>query len=133
MYHRLFIILSVIICANWATSPIYAGPKEHMVFAATAPGAATQISQKATQANSDQVENWPRTLETAVSAILAGMKAKDKRILKSFQKEDLIRYHFGWGTGIRNSMGLWRGNEALMRSCAKKIVKIAFTRTRPPW
>jgi len=92
-----------------------------MVFAATAPGAATQISQKATQANSDQVENWPRTLETAVSAILAGMKAKDKRILKSFQKEDLIRYHFGWGTGIRNSMGLWRGNEALMRSCAKKI------------
>jgi len=94
-----------------------------MVFAATAPGAATQISQKATQANSDQVENWPRTLETAVSAILAGMKAKDKRILKSFQKEDLIRYHFGWGTGIRNSMGLWRGNEALMRSCAKKIGK----------
>jgi hypothetical protein len=30
---------------------------------------------------------------------------------------DLIRFHHGWGTGIRNAFGLWGGNRALLDSC----------------
>ncbi len=33
------------------------------------------------------------------------------------KKRDLILFHHRWGTGIRNSLGLWRGNEKLLASC----------------
>ncbi len=59
---------------------------------------------------------WPKTLDATVEDILAGMSAEDKKIIRSLEKEQLIQYHHGWGTDIRNEYGLWRGNEALMVS-----------------
>jgi hypothetical protein len=40
-----------------------------------------------------------------------------KKTVKETPREDLIKYHHGWGTGIRNNFGLWRGNNSLMQSC----------------
>jgi hypothetical protein len=36
------------------------------------------------------------------------------------RKDSLIELHHGWGTGIRNGFGLWRGNTGLQASCAKE-------------
>lgn len=42
-----------------------------------------------------------------------------KMTVRSTPKDELILFHHGWGTGIRNAFGLWKGNAALMRSCAE--------------
>ena len=64
----------------------------------------------------NEAEKWPSTLEEAVSTIVAELSGKDTETLCRTKKEDLILYHHGWGTGIRNSFGLWGGNKALLRS-----------------
>jgi len=70
--------------------------------------------------NSDQIDirqtkQWPKTVKEAVAQILSKMSAKDKEIVKNTKKKDLIKFHHGWGTGIRNDMGLWQGNHDLMK------------------
>jgi len=45
------------------------------------------------------------------------MHDKDKEIIKNAPKEDLIRFHHAWGTGMRNEFGLWGGNKELLASC----------------
>ena len=47
--------------------------------------------------------------ETVID-ILSDMPEKDKNTIRNTKKEDLIMYHLGWGMGIRNYYGLWRGN-----------------------
>lgn len=42
--------------------------------------------------------------------------------MRSTSEDDLIQFHHGWGTGIRNSFGLWRGNTALLESCGAKDI-----------
>lgn len=60
---------------------------------------------------------WPRTVDEAVARILADMSAADKEKIRTTQKDDLILFHHGWGTGIRNQFGLWQGNPELMAAC----------------
>ena len=60
---------------------------------------------------------WPLTVDDAVRRILAPMSAEDKEHIRSTKKDDLILYHHGWGTGIRNQFGLWEGNDSLMADC----------------
>ncbi len=60
-------------------------------------------------------ENWPTTVKATVADILKGMPEESVRIVKSTAKDDLIKFHHGWGTGIRNHYGLWRGNKELLR------------------
>lgn len=59
---------------------------------------------------------WPRTLERAVDDIIEGLSVEDRDSIRSQSRDDLILYHHGWGTGIRNETGLWRGNHALLRA-----------------
>lgn len=61
-------------------------------------------------------DEWPVTVDAAVVDIVAGLKEEDKETLRNTKREELIRYHHGWGTGIRNHYGLWRGNEELIKS-----------------
>ena len=75
-----------------------------------------------TSAGSDQKpqelgpDQWPATVDAVVADILAGLSEQDKETLLRTKREDLIRFHHGWGTGIRNHYGLWRGNKELLRS-----------------
>jgi hypothetical protein len=65
-------------------------------------------------------DKWPTTVEETVKDILSEMPEKDKELVRTTKKEDLIKFHHGWGTGIRNYYGLWRGNKKLLESaCAK--------------
>lgn len=59
----------------------------------------------------------PCTIEQAVTSILATMSVEDKQKVRATKKDDLIQYHHGWGTAIRNGLGLWRGNGELLADC----------------
>jgi hypothetical protein len=59
---------------------------------------------------------WPVTVEAVVVDIIASLSAEDKKRVRDTSDKDLIRFHFGWGAGIRNHYGLWRGNTQLIES-----------------
>jgi uncharacterized protein DUF6794 len=61
-------------------------------------------------------ETWPTSVAETVRDIVRRMPEKDKELIRTTKKKDLIRFHHGWGTGIRNYYGLRRGNEKLMLS-----------------
>ncbi len=60
---------------------------------------------------------WPLTLNDTVTRILSGMSETDKAAVRARKKNELIQYHHGWGTGIRNEFGLWHGNYSLLTDC----------------
>lgn len=66
------------------------------------------------------LEDWPKTLEEATARLISEMSEADKKTVRETRKEDLIWFHMGWGTGIRNDFGLWQGNHALLKSCGKR-------------
>jgi hypothetical protein len=55
----------------------------------------------------------------AVDSLLQHFSAVDSAQLRAVRRVDMIKYHFGFGTSIRNDFGLWRGNESLLRSCGQ--------------
>ncbi|MDI1230922.1 MAG: hypothetical protein PSU93_07235 [Methylobacter sp.] len=61
-------------------------------------------------------DKWPTTVQGAVKDILSRMSEKDKELVRKTKHGDLIMFHHGWGTGIRNYYGLWRGNKKLIKS-----------------
>ena len=67
-------------------------------------------------------EEQPKTVEAAVKHIVVKLSADDKKRLRGDKKKDLIQYHLGWGTGIRNDLGLWGGkNSELLADCSLKL------------
>ncbi len=98
---------------------------------------------KALQASATQSLNWPRTLEDAVDRILRDSDAKQKALVASKKRKDLIEFHFSWGMGIRNGLGLWGGNRALLLSAcggspchpddaSMKIIEAVWERLQQP-
>jgi hypothetical protein len=65
-------------------------------------------------------DKWPTSVAEAVSDIVRRLPEKDKERIRSTKKEDLIKFHHGWGTGIRNYYGLRRGNNKLIVSACGK-------------
>jgi hypothetical protein len=61
-------------------------------------------------------DQWPTSVEDTVRDLVARLSAEDKERVRATRKEDLIQFHHGWGTGIRNHYGLWRGNQKLIVS-----------------
>lgn len=59
----------------------------------------------------------PKTIDEAAMLIIKKMKKKEKKTIKETSPFDLILYHHGWGTGIRNEFGLWNDNTELMKDC----------------
>jgi len=68
-------------------------------------------------------DTWPKTVEDAVRNLVSELDDDSKARVRSTSESDLVLFHHGWGTGIRNSFGLWRGNDDLLKSCGNgKIV-----------
>lgn len=61
-------------------------------------------------------DKWPTTVQDTVKDILSRMSEEDKERVRNTKGGDLIMFHHGWGTGIRNYYGLWRGNKKLIKS-----------------
>jgi hypothetical protein len=49
----------------------------------------------------------PTTVAEAVDYLLARLDQANRDALRSMKRDDLISLHHGYGTGIRNSLGLW--------------------------
>jgi hypothetical protein len=64
-------------------------------------------------------DTWPTTVQQAAQELVREMDEESKMHIRGTAKKDLIRFHHGWGTGIRNGFGLWRGNDKLIESCGK--------------
>lgn len=62
-------------------------------------------------------ETWPATVDEAATRLVATLDEESKGRVRETKREDLIQFHHGWGTGIRNGFGLWRGNSRLLASC----------------
>ena len=59
-------------------------------------------------------EELPTTLNDSVNLVMSKLSQKDLNVLKQENQCNLIIFHHGLGTSIRNSLGLWRGNDALI-------------------
>ncbi len=65
-------------------------------------------------------DRWPTSVQVAVADIMESLSDDDKAILRKTRKHDRIQFHRGWGMGIRNHYGLWRGNDKLIESACGK-------------
>lgn len=59
------------------------------------------------------------TFEGVVADIVVNLDEDSVALLRRTAKMDLIEYHHGWGTSIRNRYAFW-SNDALVRSCARR-------------
>lgn len=66
-------------------------------------------------------DTWPTTVEATVKDIVGALSEDDKATVRAAKKEDLIMFHHGWGMGIRNHYGLWRGNSQLIESACSRL------------
>lgn len=64
--------------------------------------------------------SWPKTVRDAVEILVSGMSDESKSNVAHTGEEQLILYHLGWGTAIRNKFGLWRGNTDLLTDCGSQ-------------
>ena len=58
------------------------------------------------------------TKEEIVDKIIVEITDDDKKYLKSLSREDMIQFHHGIGTSIRNEYGLWKEDNPLTQQWA---------------
>lgn len=68
--------------------------------------------------DSDQ-EKQPVTVEEAARVVLSWLEPDDRAQLAAMEREQLINEHFGLAMVIRNRLGLWAGNDALLDDCER--------------
>jgi hypothetical protein len=59
------------------------------------------------------------TVDEAVAFLLRTLSAEAQFSVLELREADLISLHHGLGTYVRNAMGLWGSNQALLQSCQK--------------
>ena len=66
-----------------------------------------------------QEKNYPKTIAEAVDHLISTLSEEDKEVIKKTSKNDLIQFHHGLGTYIRNAFGLWKDNKELIEACGQ--------------
>ena len=61
----------------------------------------------------------PQTVDSAVEFLISKIQLKDRVKIANMQESDLIYLHLTLGSYIRETFGIYLGNEVLMRSCKK--------------
>jgi hypothetical protein len=59
----------------------------------------------------------PRTVNEAVDDLIFKLSLKDKATIANMTEQELFSLHFSLGKYIRNSYGIWDGNEELISNC----------------
>lgn len=59
----------------------------------------------------------PDTLDSAVDFLISSIDDNSRVLLMSIPQHGLVDFHHGWGTGIRNSFGLWSKTSKLLADC----------------
>ena len=81
----------------------------------------------------------PQTLDQAVDWLLNELSQEEQIILRGVAFDDLIGFHHSLGQFLRNKLGMWDGNDELVRSCcvgdelhpdtaSQTIIEVAWTR-----
>lgn len=83
---------------------IWKGKTEYTVFFKQSDEAHPELSKLPRQ---------PKSKEEAVSVLKQKLSEEDLNKLGDSTRDNLVKYHFGLGTYIRNAFGIWGGNKAL--------------------
>ena len=83
-------------------------------------------------------KQWPATINEAVGVVIASLSDEDKAAIAAMAESELIGLHLGLGGWIRNHLGLWKGNRALLEATGEAdaddasmvIVEAAWRRVR---
>ena len=83
-------------------------------------------------------KQWPSTIDEAVGVVVASLSDEDQAAIAALAESELIGLHFGLGAWIRNNLGLWKGNRALLEATGEAdaddasmvIVEAAWRRVR---
>ncbi|WDT86633.1 DUF6794 domain-containing protein [Alteromonas sp. 009811495] len=59
--------------------------------------------------------------QEAANSIFGELDEASVKTLQETKKEELGKFHFSWGMGIRNSLGLWQEKSEIRLSCANEI------------
>lgn len=62
----------------------------------------------------------PKSIESAVDILMESLSKDQLNQIKQLEEDELWGVHMNLGQGIRNSMGLWGNNKALLRSCGSE-------------
>ena len=66
----------------------------------------------------------PKTVEEAVQRLVTELPKEGRdRISAMTEEKELYELHFGLGMAIRNAMGLWQGNDALLADCRRVAIE----------
>jgi hypothetical protein len=74
------------------------------------------MAQREKEPRAMTTKTLPTTLDEAVGVILAMLEEKDLSEIAQMPFADLINLHFGLGQWIRNNLGLWQADSALMKA-----------------
>ena len=69
-------------------------------------------------------KQWPATIDEAVGVVIATLSDEDKATISAMAESELIGLHMGLGAWIRNNLGLWKGNDALMQAIRERDPEI---------
>lgn len=61
-------------------------------------------------------KDWPTTVDAAVRVLRGLLPEDEQQKIAAMAEDDLILMHFGLGMWIRNNLGLWQGNTALLEA-----------------
>ena len=85
----------------------------------TAPAGAAEVPESPSKPGScpNALKPLPRTVGQAVERIVKGIHPELRKTLLQTKRENLAQFQQDWGTGIRNSLCLFAGNnDQLLRS-----------------
>lgn len=68
-----------------------------------------------------QHDPLPKTLDEAVTLLIDEMSEENKEKIRKMKSADLFQLHMSYGLYIRNSMGLWSGNDDLYEDMGMKV------------
>ncbi len=68
---------------------------------------------------------WPRSVDQAVEELLRRLDRASREVLRSAGDEGAVEFHFSLGMAVRNSFGLWAGNQALLEDCGHNCPDVA--------
>ena len=63
---------------------------------------------------------FPKSIEKATEILIEALDENNLNVIKNMKEDELWSVHMSLGQGIRNSMGLWGDNKALLKSCGSE-------------
>ncbi|MCU0697992.1 MAG: hypothetical protein MUC96_15835 [Myxococcaceae bacterium] len=64
-------------------------------------------------------DGWPLRVDDAAWWVIRETPSEVRSRFRATKQGDLVTWHHGLGTWVRNRSGLWRGNDALLRDCSR--------------